>query len=193
MAESFQALDLWLFRAVTPWDTPWLDSTMSWISISGTASALWLLLAALSMTRPASRGAAWRVLLAVLVSFAMVDAVLKPLVARDRPISIRAFEPPRELPPMPRSLSFPSGHTTAAFASAITVSRMWPAARALWWTLAVLMGYSRIYVGHHYPLDVAGGAILGVLIAFWVLGGRNRATYASSLPRPLPAGAVVRP
>jgi undecaprenyl-diphosphatase len=116
---------------------------------------------------------AWRVYLVVLVCYGMVDVVLKPAIARPRPISVRAFDPPRELPPLPRSLSFPSGHTAAAFGSAMAIGRIWPEGRVLWWTMAVLMGYSRIYVGHHYPLDVAAGALVGVLVALWVLGGRK--------------------
>lgn len=70
---------------------------------------------------------------------------------------------------------------------------MWPTTRVLWWTLAIVIGYSRIYLGHHYPLDIAGGALLGVLVGLWVLGGRHPATYASTLPRPLPRGVIVKP
>jgi undecaprenyl-diphosphatase len=110
-----------------------------------------------------------------------VDLVLKPTVARTRPVSIRAYEAARDVPPIPRTLSFPSGHTAGAFGAAVSLSRMWPQGRVAWWSLALLMGYSRIYVGHHYPLDVAGGAIVGILVALWVLGGRHPATYARHL------------
>ena len=44
-----------------------------------------------------------------------------------------------------------------------------------------------------HELDVAGGAILGLAIAFWVLGGRHPATYSSTLPKPLPSGVLIRP
>ncbi|SRR6266540_778979 len=191
MPNYFEWLDLWLFHVLTPWHSPLADHLMSWISVSGTASALWLVLGAVAMTNPQTRAAAWRLLLVVLLCYVVVDLVAKPLIARGRPISLRAYDAPRDLPPMPRSLSFPSGHSAAAFGCAMAVARIWPQARVLWWTVAVVMAYSRIYVGHHYPLDVAGGAVAGVLIAFWVLGGRQPATYAS--PLRLPPGAVVRP
>jgi undecaprenyl-diphosphatase len=173
MLQALQSVDLWLLNALTPFQTEWLDRGMSWISVAGTASGIWVLMALIGMWRPATRMAAWRVCLAALLCYGVIDNVLKPVIARPRPISIRAFDPPRNVPPTPRSLSFPSGHGASAFASAVTISRMWPQGRVLWWTMAVLMGYSRIYVGHHYPLDVAGGAIVGVLIALWVLGGRE--------------------
>ncbi len=86
-----------------------------------------------------------------------------------------------------------AGNAALTFGGAIAVSRMWPRARVLWWTAALLVGYSRIYLGHHYPLDVVGGALVGTAVAFWVLGGRHPATYANTLPHPWPPGVVVRP
>lgn len=154
---------------------------------------IWLALGAVALCVRRHRAAAWRVFLTIALCYAMVDAVVKPLFARQRPVSILAIDPPCDLPPVPRTFSFPSGHAASTFGAAVTVSRMWPQARVLWWALAVLVGYSRIYLAHHYPLDVAGGAVLGIALAFWVLGGRHRATYASTLPDPLPAGVVVQP
>jgi undecaprenyl-diphosphatase len=144
------------------------------------------------MSVPRHRAAGWRVLLTVMLAYATVDGVLKPLVGRPRP-GIHATAPARELPPMPHTSSFPSGHATATFGAAVAVSRMWPATRALWWLLAMLIGYSRVYLLHHYPLDVVGGALAGIALAFWVLGGRHPATDARTLPAPLPAGVFVRP
>jgi undecaprenyl-diphosphatase len=190
--ETLQSIDLWLFRLLTPWHTPWLDQFMTWISLIGTASAVWLILATVGMLSPPSRMAAWRVYLVVLLCYGTVDVVLKPAIARPRPIAVRAFDPPRELPPLPRSLSFPSGHTASAFGSAVAISRMWPQGRVLWWTLAVLMGYSRIYVGHHYPLDVVGGAIVGGLIAWWVLGGRQIRPKGDAILKVSPSHGAAR-
>jgi undecaprenyl-diphosphatase len=132
------------------------------------------------------------VFLTIALCYAVVDGVIKPLVARERP-SILATDPPRDLPPLPRTFSFPSGHAASTFGAAVAVSRMWPRTTLVWWSLATVVGYSRIYLGHHYPLDVAGGALIGIAAAFWVLGGRHRATDARTLPDPLPPGVIVRP
>jgi membrane-associated phospholipid phosphatase len=61
------------------------------------------------------------------------------------------------------SHSFPSGHTSMAFATATSISLMYPkwyviAPSFLW---ASSIGYSRMYLGVHYPTDVLAGAILG--------------------------------
>jgi undecaprenyl-diphosphatase len=190
---TLQSVDLKLLDLLTPWEPAWLDVAMIWISSSGGAGTVWLVLAIVSFVRPRHRAAAWRVILTVLLAYLLVDGVIKPLVARPRPVAIHATDPKRELPPLPRTFSFPSGHATSTFGAAVAVSRMWPQTRVVWWTLAVLIGYSRIYLGHHYPLDVAGGAVLGVAVAFWVLGGRHPATYSTTLPKPLPSGVLIRP
>ena len=187
---TLQSVDLTLFHLFRPYHAPWLDAVMSWISAGGGAGTVWLILGLIALAQPAYRAAAWRVFLTIALAYALVDGVIKPLVARPRP-SIVATDPPRDLPPLPRTYSFPSGHAASTFGAAVAVSRMWPRTRVLWWVLALLIGYSRIYLGHHYPLDVAGGAAMGIAIALWVLGGRHRATYAHT--RPLPAGVVIRP
>ena len=187
-----ESLDLALLDWLRPWHTPGLDRAMSVISASGGAGLVWVTLAIVASAMPRTRASAWRVLLTVALAYGMVDGVLKPLIGRPRP-AIHATAPARHLPPLPRTSSFPSGHATATFGAAIAVSRMWPHTAPVWWSLAVLIGYSRIYLGHHYPLDVAGGALIGIALAFWVLGGRHPATYARTLPSPLPAGVVVRP
>ena len=68
------------------------------------------------------------------------------------------------------STSFPSGHTSTSFAVATALSRAYPKwyiiAPAYLWAGSV--GYSRMYLGVHYPSDVFGGALLGTTTS-WVL------------------------
>ncbi len=66
---------------------------------------------------------------------------------------------------MPRSSSFPSGHTAAAIAFATGVGHVSPAAAVPLHGLAALVGYSRVHTGVHFPGDVIVGALLGGVLA----------------------------
>lgn len=103
---------------------------------------------------------------------ALVNVGIKHLVKRSRPfkkypnfISVR----------MAGGYSFPSGHTSSAFATASALSRAYSkwyvVAPSLLWASSV--GYSRMYLGVHYPTDVAAGAVLGVGSAFALDGLRK--------------------
>jgi undecaprenyl-diphosphatase len=110
----------------------------------------------------------------------LVVALLKESVDRARPEHAGAGIDPAVT--TPGSPSFPSGHTATAFAAAAVVGAIYPRLRWPLYTLATLIGVSRIYLGVHFALDVAAGAILGLSIGLglvWV--GRK----AHSLPRPL--------
>jgi undecaprenyl-diphosphatase len=93
----------------------------------------------------------------------IVTSVLKNLVERDRPPAV--VLDPKPLMDVPTTSSFPSGHTSMSFACAYVISRVAPRLTIYVYVLAALIGFSRIYVGVHYPLDVLGGAVLGLVVA----------------------------
>ncbi|WAL97069.1 phosphatase PAP2 family protein [Streptomyces sp. Je 1-369] len=76
-----------------------------------------------------------------------------------------ALRPLVECPPH-GDWSFPSNHSTIAGAAAIGLALAWPRIAALTVPMAVLMAFSRVFVGVHYPHDVAVGLVFGALIVF---------------------------
>jgi undecaprenyl-diphosphatase len=102
---------------------------------------------------------------------------MKALFDRDRP-PLRYAEP-RPLVRVPHDASFPSGHAATSFAAATMLALAFPRLAPLLFVLAAAVAFSRVYVGVHYPLDIVGGAVLGMLVAFalrffvrWRLRGR---------------------
>lgn len=69
--------------------------------------------------------------------------------------------------------SFPSQHASGAAAVAVLVARRHPRLGWLFWTLAILIGLSRIYLGRHYPTDVLTGFLLGAISSWLVLRGER--------------------
>lgn len=105
-------------------------------------------------------------IIAVAISDPVSSQIFKPLVHRPRPCHPDFFvNGAHMLFGFKSSLSFPSSHSTNVFALALIFTMFYPS-RWIWFFLfAALIGFSRIYVGVHYPGDVLGGAILGTLIA----------------------------
>jgi undecaprenyl-diphosphatase len=102
--------------------------------------------------------------------------LLKYAVQRDRPPTV--ILDPEPLMEVPTTSSFPSGHTSTSFACAYVISRLAPRLTVFVYVLAALIGFSRIYVGVHYPLDVRAGAQHGqeVASARKLLGETQRTT-----------------
>lgn len=107
-------------------------------------------------------------------------ALLKELVDRARP----ALADPAvtALTATPDSPSFPSGHATTAFAAAAAVGALHPRLRWPLFTLAALVGLSRIYLGVHYIFDVVAGAALGTAIGLLGVWAIRRVPWIRSIP-----------
>ena len=120
------------------------------------------------------------------ISF-IIGTTLKHLVHRDRPLAalhnrIAAHSAyVHVLGPSLYANSFPSGHTFTAFSTASLFAGLYPALSIPLYSLATLTGLSRIYVGAHFPLDVLGGAIIGVASTIIVLRWIAPRTGSASL------------
>ncbi len=89
------------------------------------------------------------------------NSLIKPLVGRIRPCNV--LENVHLLVNCTKSFSFPSSHATNMFTGTLILSYVYPRWKIALLFIAALVAYSRIYVGVHYPLDVAGGTVLGII------------------------------
>jgi undecaprenyl-diphosphatase len=92
-----------------------------------------------------------------LLSYGLRDAI-----GRRRPPLV--YPEPKALVHVPHSGSFPSGHATVAFACATVLAWCVPRLAFPAFVLAGAIAWSRVYVGVHWPLDVLGGAIIGLAV-----------------------------
>jgi membrane-associated phospholipid phosphatase len=164
--KPFDAIDAALFIRINHLPHPkWLDGLIarfSWMMTGGHAWILVVLADALGNRRRASK-TALAVLPALYLATYTVEIPIKKYFRRRRPfISIvRAIVVGRK----PGSHSFPSGHSAAAFAGASLLQTCYPRGRRLFFAIALLVAFSRVYLGAHYPGDVISGGLAGTALA----------------------------
>ncbi len=170
MPELFMGLSQWEGQALL-WiqdvlRRPWLDPIVSFYTTLGNHGLLWIGLCLALLLHPKTRRAGTAGLLALVWSLLLTNVLLKNLAQRVRPWLI--FEDLIPLIHEGDPNSFPSGHTSAAFAAAVAWARTFPKRRmkAVGLALAALMGLSRLYVGVHFPVDVLCGALVGTLCGY---------------------------
>jgi membrane-associated phospholipid phosphatase len=97
----------------------------------------------------------------------LVSTIVKRWIGRVRPSDAGpfAYEP---FSWRPEYASFPSGHTTTAFAALVAIGAIFPRLRPLLWLYALAIAASRVMVSAHYPSDVLAGAVFGAFVALLV-------------------------
>lgn len=102
-----------------------------------------------------------------IVCTGLVVKVLKTFIGRARPIFFEALDMTGFFPPSTEWAfnSMPSGHTAVTFAGLVMIGMLAPRYKVLTWTLAIIVGVSRIAIGAHWPTDVILGAFIGMVIA----------------------------
>ena len=158
---------LWLKEAFSH---PVLDEIMIMISRLGNKGFIWIAIGVLFLLL-GFRNKIWRnrgflVLFSLAANFLVCNVVLKPLIDRTRPYYVLDYTP--LIPPV-GDPSFPSGHTSASFAAATAIyaiNKKWGIAAYIF---AAVMGFSRLYLGVHFPTDVLAGALVGTAAAIGII------------------------
>lgn len=171
MLEMIQQMDEQALRWIAQFvRQEWLNPLVVAYSSLGNAGLGFIGIALLLLVFRKTRRAGATALTAMALGMLVTNLTIKPLITRPRPwvvmedfVSLVTSSDPH---------SFPSGHTTAAFAFGValwlTLPQKWARAAAL--VAAALMGLSRLYVGVHFPTDVLAGLVIGTICGILAAG-----------------------
>ena len=163
MLEQLLALDAALLQAVNlGLSNPLLDGLFSLITLLG---SVWFWVPASVVVLYVNRRLGRRFVFG-LVGLNAALLLLKGLFARPRP-----YEALQGLHVLDNETfgSFPSGHTANVFLAAFLLSLAYPKYKWHFYALAVIVAFSRVYLGVHYPLDVIAGAAVGIAAGYAVV------------------------
>ncbi|MBS1567067.1 MAG: phosphatase PAP2 family protein [Bacteroidetes bacterium] len=167
-----ERIDKMIFVAIhNDSDAPFLDGFMLLLRNPLTWIPLYAFLLYYAIRRAGMQ--AWKFIVLSVLCFAITDclsaAVLKPLFARPRPCHDAELQPfIRGVLDCGGMFSFPSSHASNHFGLAVFwYWSIWIMTGKKWkwlWIWAAMISYAQVFVGKHYPVDVLGGALLGITV-----------------------------
>lgn len=143
-----------------------LNSFFGFFSITGMSLIIWLAIFTYLIFSEEKKHKEFIVffLTSLLISSFLANVVIKNILRRQRPFLKQSVSTE-----YPSDFSFPSGHATASFAAATILAYFDRKRKKLFYLVAILISFSRIYLGYHYFFDVIFGAFLGWLTSWLIL------------------------
>jgi undecaprenyl-diphosphatase len=173
MPENIQKIDeAILFFIQAHIKNPALDRVMVFITSLGNAGFIWLAAAFILLLLKRYRKCGISLICTIPLSMFICDNLLKPFFSRVRPCN--KFPEVLMLIHRLPSPSFPSGHTTVSFASAVILYYYNKKLGIAGFITASLIAFSRLYLFVHYPTDILGGILLGTACSAALLYGLNK-------------------
>lgn len=152
---------------------PFFNYFFSFFSLRGASILIWLLVIAIVVILEERKNPGinkrdkkfiFLFSLSFLLTLLFADIILKNIFQRPRPILNIKYLILNTFSCL-KDFSFPSGHAATAFAAATILTFFDKKRRWFYYLVAILIGYSRIYLGCHYFLDVIAGATIGHVIS----------------------------
>lgn len=165
ISNNFLQTEFEILNWIATMRTEWLDTLIPIISSFADKGIGWIIVAVLLTCIPKYRKVGITMGLALIFCLLLGNLTLKPLFARPRPYS---YFPEMTLLVAPLAdFSFPSGHTFSSFASATVLFFYHKKLGTATYVFATVIAFTRLYLYVHFPSDILGGIILGVICGWF--------------------------
>ena len=161
---------------------PIMDKIMVISTYLGNGGIIWIMIIVVLMINKRYRRIGFMALAALILSTILGDVVLKNVVKRIRPAA--TIPSINLLIAKPLSYSFPSGHTTSSFAVAGVLARYLKNYAFEFFSLAAMIAFSRLYLYVHYPTDILGGIVLGLICSGIIIFLFDKVSYINYNDKP---------
>lgn len=167
--EKLLIVDTSIFRAINGVHFSLFHSFMFIVSLVGELAIIWFFLASLILYKNKQDGRKIFVLmtLAIIMTLLINHIVIAYFIFRDRPYI--ALQDVYQLGKRWADSSFPSGHVSSAMAATVVLGQYYKKYFPYMIGFVILTMISRVSLGMHYPSDVVGGVVVGLISGYVVL------------------------
>lgn len=149
-----------------------LDNVMPIVTMLGNMGIFWVAVALIISAKAKYRRCSITMLAGMVIGVIIGNLIIKNIIQRDRPCWINEIE--NMLIANPQDFSFPSGHTMSSFIAATILFHYDKRLGIPSFGAAILIAFSRLYLYVHFPSDIIGGALLGIVIACMTISATDR-------------------
>ncbi len=149
-----------------------LDNIMPIVTMLGNMGIFWVAVALIISAKAKYRRCSITMLIGMIMGVIIGNLIIKNIIQRDRPCWINEIE--NMLIANPQDFSFPSGHTMSSFIASTILFHYDKRLGIPSFGIAMLIAFSRLYLYVHFPSDIIGGALLGIVIACMTISATDR-------------------
>lgn len=165
--ENYYQMEISFLESLSAIHCRFLDAIMLFFTYIGEVGAVWIVCAVVLLCFKKTRKSGMFLAVALILDALLVNVIIKNIVKRPRP-----FEYSTQLKDyilylkykLPTDYSFPSGHSAVSFCATAVLTYFYGKKAIPAIIVSVVIAFSRLYIGVHYPSDVLIGAIIGTAI-----------------------------